>query len=66
MLPAGAPDPTVDKIREAVLRVLRQPEVREKMMALGLEPAPSEGEDVAGDMRKEIDYWKRAVAATGI
>jgi len=66
MLPAGVPGPTVDKIREAVLRVLRQPEVREKMMALGLEPAPGEAEDVAGNMRKEIDYWKRAVAATGI
>ena len=66
LLPAGAAPQTVEKIREAVLRVLKMPDVREKMTAIGLEPAPGEREDVAGDMRREIEYWKRVVQATGI
>ncbi len=66
LLPAGVAPATLDKIRTSVLRVLRMPDVREKMLALGLEPAPGEPEDVAGDMRKEIAYWKRVVQATGI
>jgi tripartite-type tricarboxylate transporter receptor subunit TctC len=66
MLPAGVAPATVEKIREAVLRVLKMPDVREKMIAIGMEPASGEREDVAGDMRKEIDYWTRVVQATGI
>jgi tripartite-type tricarboxylate transporter receptor subunit TctC len=66
MLPAGVAPETVEKIREAVLRVLKMPDVQQKMLAIGLEPASGEREDVAGDMRKEIEYWTRVVQATGI
>jgi tripartite-type tricarboxylate transporter receptor subunit TctC len=66
MLPAGVAPATVEKIRDAVQRVIKMPDVREKMLALGLEPASGEREDVAGDMRKEIDYWTRVVQTTGI
>ncbi|RYZ13410.1 MAG: tripartite tricarboxylate transporter substrate binding protein [Comamonadaceae bacterium] len=66
MLPAGVAPATVDRIRESVQRVLRLPEVQQRMLAIGLEPASGEREDVSGDMRREIDYWKRAVQTTGI
>jgi tripartite-type tricarboxylate transporter receptor subunit TctC len=66
MLPAGVTPDTVEKIRDAVLRTLKLPEIQQKMLAIGLEPASGEREDVAGDMRKEIDYWKRVAQATGI
>jgi tripartite-type tricarboxylate transporter receptor subunit TctC len=66
LLPAGVAPGTVDKIREAVLRLLKTPDVQQKMLAIGLEPASGEREDVAGDMRKEVEYWKRVVQATGI
>ncbi|MBC5767025.1 Bug family tripartite tricarboxylate transporter substrate binding protein [Ramlibacter albus] len=66
LLPAGVAPQTVDKVRDAVLRVIRMPDVRQKMQEIGLEPASGEREDVAGDMRKEIDYWKRVVQVTGI
>jgi len=66
MLPAGVAPQTVDKIRDAVLRVLKMPDVQQKMVSIGLEPASGEREDVAADMRKEIDYWKRVVQMTGI
>jgi tripartite-type tricarboxylate transporter receptor subunit TctC len=66
MLPAGVAPDTVEKIREAVHRVLKMPDVQQKMFAIGLEPASGEREDVAADMRREIEYWKRAVQATGI
>jgi tripartite-type tricarboxylate transporter receptor subunit TctC len=66
MLPAGVPPDVVEKIRESVYRVLKMPDVREKMIAIGLEPTPGEREDVAADMKREMDYWKRTVQATGI
>jgi len=66
LLPAGVAPQTVDKVRDAVQRILKTPEVREKMFAIGLEPASGEREDVAGDMRKETAYWKRVVQQAGI
>ncbi|RYX93426.1 MAG: tripartite tricarboxylate transporter substrate binding protein [Comamonadaceae bacterium] len=66
MLPAGVAPETVEKIRESVLRVLKTPDIQQKMLAIGLEPAPGEREDVAGDMKREIEYWKKTVQATGI
>lgn len=66
LLPAGTPAPTVDRIRDSVLRLLKTPEIQQRMVAIGLEPSGGEREDVAGDMRKEIDYWRRVVQATGI
>ena len=36
------------------------------MYAIGLEPTSGEREDVAANMRKEIEYWKRVVQTTGI
>ncbi len=66
LLPAGVAPPTVDKIRDAVLRVLKMPEIQQKMYAIGLEPTSGEREDVAANMRKEIEYWKRVVQTTGI
>ncbi|RYZ12876.1 MAG: tripartite tricarboxylate transporter substrate binding protein [Comamonadaceae bacterium] len=66
MLPAGTPAPTVERIRASVLKVLKAPEVQEQMLAMGIEPAPAEREDVAADMRADVEYWKRVVQITGI
>jgi tripartite-type tricarboxylate transporter receptor subunit TctC len=66
MLPAGTPPDVVEKIRESVYRVLKMPDVKERMLAIGLEPTSGEREDVAADMKREIEYWKRTVQATGI
>ena len=57
---------TVERIRTSILNVLKIPEVREQMYAMGAEPGPAEREDVAGNMRKDIEYWKHVVQVTGI
>jgi len=66
MLPKGTPPATVERIRASVLNVLKSPEVREQLLSMGIDPAPAEREDVAANMRADIEYWKRVVQATGI
>lgn len=66
MLPKGTPPATVERIRASVLNVLKAPEVQEQLLSMGIDPAPAEREDVAGNMRADIDYWKRVVQITGI
>ncbi|TFZ02708.1 tripartite tricarboxylate transporter substrate binding protein [Ramlibacter henchirensis] len=66
MLPKGTPAATVERIRTSVLNVLKSPEVQEQMLAMGIDPAPPEREDVAANMRADVEYWKRVVQITGI
>lgn len=66
MLPKGTPAATVERIRTSVFNVLKSPEVQEQMLSMGLDPAPAEREDVTGNMRADIEYWKRVVQITGI
>jgi tripartite-type tricarboxylate transporter receptor subunit TctC len=66
MLPKGTPPATVERIRVSVLNVLKSPEIQEQLVGMGIEPAPAEREDVAANMRADIEYWKRVVQVTGI
>jgi tripartite-type tricarboxylate transporter receptor subunit TctC len=66
MLPKGTPSATVDRIRTSILNVLKSQEVQDQMLSMGIDPAPAEREDVAGNMRADIEYWKRVVQITGI
>jgi tripartite-type tricarboxylate transporter receptor subunit TctC len=66
MLPKGTPPATVERIRSSVLNVLKSPEVQQQLYAMGAEPAKAEREDVAGNMRADVEYWKRVVQLTGI
>jgi tripartite-type tricarboxylate transporter receptor subunit TctC len=56
----------VERIRVSVLNVLKSPEIQEQLVGMGIEPAPAEREDVAANMRADIEYWKRVVQFTGI
>lgn len=66
MLPAGVAPETVEKMRAAILRIQKLPEVQEQFTAMGLEPATGEREDVTAAMKADIEYWRRVVALTGI
>ncbi len=41
MAPAGTPRPIVDRLNSEILRILGQPDVREKLLGLGADPAVS-------------------------
>jgi len=66
MLPAGVPPATVEKLRASFHRIMKLPEVQEQFVAMGLEPAPGDREDVIASMRADIDYWRRVIQFTGI
>lgn len=65
-LPAGAKPETLAKIRAAVYRALKSPELQQQMLAMGIEPASGEPEDALAGMKADVEYWKRVVKITGI
>jgi tripartite-type tricarboxylate transporter receptor subunit TctC len=66
MAPAGTPSEIVDKINRDVNTVLRQPEVRERLVGLGMEVTARTPADLGNLIRAEIQKWKDVAKAANI
>ena len=64
--PAGTPADIVERINRDVNRVLREPEVKERMTALGAEAMPMTPAEFDKFMRIEMDEAAKVVKAAGI
>lgn len=64
--PAGTPPDVVEKINRDVNRVLREPDVRERLMSLGAEAMPMTPAEFDKFMRTEMDDSAKVVKAAGI
>ena len=63
--PAGTNALAVKKIQSAMKTDLSMPEVREKLMAQGLDLAPVAPEKLSVLLRDELVKWARIVKASG-
>jgi tripartite-type tricarboxylate transporter receptor subunit TctC len=64
--PAGTPADVVEKLNRDVNHVLREPDVRERMMSLGAEAMPMSAVEFDHFMRAEMDDAAKVVKAAGI
>lgn len=64
--PAGTPADVVSKLNQEIVRILGLPDVREKLIASGLDPITSTPAEFAAFIRKEADRWSRVIKQTGI
>jgi tripartite-type tricarboxylate transporter receptor subunit TctC len=65
LVPAGTPQPIVDKIHTDMIAVLRMPEIKEKLGALGAEVVGNTPEQFAAWNRSEIAKWAKAIKESG-
>lgn len=65
LVPTGTPKPVVDKIYTDLVAVLRMPDVKEKLGALGAEVVANTPEQFAAWNRNEIAKWAKAVKESG-
>jgi len=66
MAPSGTPADVIDKLNRDVNTVLRQPEIRERMVGLGMEVMPGPPADLGRVLRAEIQKWKDVAKAANI
>lgn len=66
LAPAGTPRPIVLRLNAEIVRVLKVPEVKERLETVGFELIGSTPEAFAVYMRSEIEKWSKVVKASGI
>jgi len=64
--PAGMPRPVLERINAEFVKALARPEVRERLLSLGLESSSSSPEGLAERMRNDHEKWSRLIAQAGI
>lgn len=65
MAPAGTPAPVIAKIHDAAVKVLADPEIRKRLIALGAEPVGDTPEQFGKTLREETEKWAKLVKSTG-
>lgn len=66
-MPSGTPPAIVERVNAEVMRVLRNPEVVEKLKGMGIDPAkPNRAEDFGRFMRDDVARWKKVVTEARI
>ena len=63
--PAQTPPAIVERLSAAFVAALGAPATRERISALGLEPAPSRADAFAARIAADTEHWRRLVKASG-
>jgi len=59
--PAGTPKEIVQRLNAEIVKILKLPDVRERLEALGLEPVGSTPDEFAAFQKAEIAKWAKVV-----
>ena len=63
--PAGTPRPIIDRLNGEIAAAVKNPAMRERLLAADYEPAVGTPEQFGAFMKSEIDKWGRAVKISG-
>jgi tripartite-type tricarboxylate transporter receptor subunit TctC len=66
MAPAGTPEPIIAQLHREIVKVLAQPDTREKLATMGFDPVGSSPEEFAQWIRSEIVRWGGVIRDAGI
>ena len=64
--PAGTPPAIVKRVNGAIVRVLKEPDVAQRLSSQGADPAPGSPEELARYMRTDHERWKKVIRTANI
>ena len=64
--PAGTPAPAVAKLSAETRRILSMPDVRDRLLGLGAQPAGSTPEELAAFVRSENSKWEKVIRSANV
>jgi tripartite-type tricarboxylate transporter receptor subunit TctC len=65
LVPARTPRPVIARLQAEFSKAMQVPEIRERLIGLGVEPVGSTPEQFDAYMRSEITKWEKVVKASG-
>lgn len=65
-VPKGTPKPVITRINKDTLAVLKLPDVRDRMLTAGLEPAGTTPEEFGVFVKTNLAHWTQVIKRTGI
>jgi tripartite-type tricarboxylate transporter receptor subunit TctC len=64
--PAGTPRAIVERVQQGVVKAMQLPDVRERMLGLGITPVGNTPEELAAIVRADLDKWTRVIRQAGV
>ena len=64
--PAKTPPAHIRKINGQIVKALNVPDIAQRLIAQGADPAPGSPEDLARYMRVDHERWKKVISSAGI
>jgi tripartite-type tricarboxylate transporter receptor subunit TctC len=64
--PAHTPQPIIAKLNAELVKVLKQPDLKERLAADGAEPAPSTPAEFAAWIKAEVAKWAKVIKDAGL
>jgi tripartite-type tricarboxylate transporter receptor subunit TctC len=65
MVPAGTPQEIISRLAVESSKLVKQPDVRERLIASGVDPAGSTPDEYGAYVRSEVEKWAKVIKATG-
>jgi tripartite-type tricarboxylate transporter receptor subunit TctC len=64
--PAGTPPEIVKTLNQALQEILAEPEVKKRLLELGIEARASTPEEISARLKSDIDKWQKVIEKAGI
>jgi tripartite-type tricarboxylate transporter receptor subunit TctC len=64
--PAGLKGETLTRLEKAMMKIARDPAMKDKMVKLGYEPIGSSSVDLAAAQKADLARWEKPIKATGV
>lgn len=64
--PAGTPEAIVSRLNPEIVRIVRLPDIRERLLALGVEPVGNSGKELAEMISSDMARYRPVVQAANI
>ena len=64
--PSGTPPETVKTLNRALQDILAEPEVKKRLLELGIEAKASTPEEISARLKSDIDKWRKVIEKAGV
>ena len=66
LVPAGTPPAIAKKIYEETVRIVRLPDVSQRILEMGADVLVTTPQQFTGQIKQEVEKWKKVIATAGI